>query len=745
MSNRLQGFRRVLLAASALGLSATAVHAEAIETVVVTVERHAEDVQDVPESVATLSGDALGSIFQSGQDVRALAGRVPSLYAESSNGRVAPRFYIRGLGNTDFDLAASQPVSIIEDDVVLENVVLKSAPLFDIAAVEVDRGPQGTLFGRNTTAGIVKFTTTKPSETFDAYGTVSYGELGTMNAEGAIGGRLGAGISARVSVLWQHRDDYIDNAHLGLNGVLGGYDERAARVQLAFQPIENLNVLVNVHARSLEGTAAIFRANILTKGSNKLNANYIKDKVFFDQGFAVPTDENPQAYDGMGGSLKVAYDFPAGIELTSITAYESTHGFSRGDIDGGFGAVFLPTMGPGFIPFPSDTQDGLAYLHQFTQEIHLASTDTANPLFWQVGAFYFDTSYNDTTNPFFVPATTVHQANTSVALFGQARYRLTDQFSVTAGVRWTNDIKGLTANGPLIVPITTPVKARGSNVSWDISALYALSDNVNLYARVATGFRAPSIQGRDLAFGGSPSIARSETVTSYEGGIKTLLAGNTLRLNVGGFGYHVNNMQLTAIGGVGNTIRLINARGGDAYGFEADAQWVPNDNWEFTAGFSYNHTEISDPVLTTVPCGGGPGTPLASLMCTPLDPYTQATGRVALNGNPFPQAPEYIANVSAKYTMPLASGAEIYAYTDWYIQGYTNFFLYESREFNSNGNYEGGLKVGYIFPDKVWEVALYGRNITDAKNLQGGIDFNNLTGFVGDPRVVGIQLSAHIQ
>ena len=105
-------------------------------------------------------------------------------------------FYIRGLGNTDFDLAASQPVSIIMDDVVMENVILKSFPLFDMEAVEVIRGPQGTLFGRNTTAGIIKFNTAKPRQDFDAYTKLSVGNLGTMNFEGAAGGGLSDTLSA---------------------------------------------------------------------------------------------------------------------------------------------------------------------------------------------------------------------------------------------------------------------------------------------------------------------------------------------------------------------------------------------------------------------------------------------------------------------------------------------------------------------------------------------------------------------
>ena len=147
-----------------------------LEEVIVTATKRAESIQDVPLSIATLSGEDLQTMFSGGEDVLALSGRVPGLYAESSNGRSAPRFYIRGLGNIDFDLAASQPVSVIMDEVVMENVVLKSFPIFDMEQVEVIRGPQGTLFGRNTTAGIVKFNSRRPSHETSGY---AYGSFGT--------------------------------------------------------------------------------------------------------------------------------------------------------------------------------------------------------------------------------------------------------------------------------------------------------------------------------------------------------------------------------------------------------------------------------------------------------------------------------------------------------------------------------------------------------------------------------------
>lgn len=726
--NRSGKFASYLLVTTAIVGPASA---QQVEEVTVTAQRHAENLQDVPMSVATVASDHVESMFASGADIRALANSVPNVYAESSNGRVAPRFYIRGLGNTDFDLAASQPVSIIYDNVVMENVILKSSPLYDIADVEVDRGPQGTLFGRNTTAGIIKFTSVRPSQDFETTMRASYGKLGTTTVEGAAGGGLMDGLSVRVSGLWQHRDNYIDNAFTGLKDALGGYDEKAGRVQLLWEPIEKLSVLLNVHARSLDGTAAVFRANIIGPGNNRLNGNYVWDKVFFDAGA-----NNPQKYNGIGTSAEIAYDFGP-VTLTSISGYEYTHGFSRGDIDGGNPA------GPGFIPFQSDTQDGLDYLHQWTQEIHLAS-DSTSPLFWQVGAFWFDTDYQNQTNPFFVPPTFVRQTNISYALFGQTSYQFTDALKVTGGVRWTSDIKGMTAHGGDIIPITTPVRLSGDNVSWDVSADYQLSDAVKLYARVATGFRAPSIQGRNLAFifsippkaavaGVDYSTARSESITSYEVGIKTELFDKSLRLNFDGFTYYVRNMQFSAIGGGGNNVILKNARAGLAYGLEADAEWAATDRLTITAGASWTRTEIHDPLLKTAICA----------QCTVLNPG-DGSGNAFLDGNPFPQAPDYQLSLTARYGWPLPDGGEIFAYTDWWLQGYTNFLLYKSVEFHTNGNYEGGLRVGYVFPDKRFQIAGYVRNLTNKPNLQGGIDFNNLTGFVSDPRVFGIELSAHV-
>ena len=705
-----------LASALAVAPAAFAQDATKVGEVIITAQKRSENLQDVPVSVAAIGGEKLQSTFAAGDDILALSAKAPGLYAESSNGRAAPRFYIRGLGNADFDLAASQPVSIIQDEVVLENVVLKSSPIYDLDHVEVLRGPQGTLFGRNTTAGIVKFDTVKPSEEIKGRATVTYGSYNTLTFDGGVGGAIVAGkVAARASLLLQHRDNWIDNAYTKKNDALGGFDERAARLQVLFTPTDKLSALFNVHGRDLDGTAAIFRANILTKGSNKLNGNYVTDTVYFDAGA-----NNPQKYKGYGASANIQYEFD-GAKLTSITAYENTHGSSRGDIDGG-----NPT-GPGFIPFQSESIDGIKNLDQWTQEIRLAS-DTDGPLSWQVGGFYFDTKYAIATNPFFAPITTLQQKNKAWAVFGQASYKVSDQLTLTGGLRYTDDDKDMKVlSGP---NPAAPVSVSDSKVSWDLSAFYKLDEDVSVYAKVASGFRGPSIQGRDIAFFSPASAAKSETIMSYELGLKSELMDRRVRLNGAIFTYTIDDPQFSAVGGGSNSNRLINAKKGEAYGLELDSEFVITPNFVVTAGYSYAHTEIKDKTLAVAVCAA----------CTVTDPLN-AAGQALVNGNPFPNAPKYTFDFTARYAYPIASG-ELFAFTDWKKQGYTNFFLYQSKEFYSKGDFEGGLKLGYANKEGGWEVAAFARNITNEHNLKGAIDFDNLTSFVNDPRVIGVSLDA---
>jgi iron complex outermembrane recepter protein len=696
------------------------------EEIIVTATRRSENLQEVPISVTAITADRLETILAAGGDALALAGRVPGLNVESSNGRVAPRFYIRGLGNTDFDLAASQPVSVIMDGVVMENVALKSFPIFDIEQVEVLRGPQGTLFGRNTPAGIVSFRSAAPTKDFTARGAASYGTYGTSSLEVAVGGGLTSTLSARGAVLVQHRDDWIDNGFTGQKDAMGGYDEVAGRFQLLWQPTENFDALLNLHGRSLDGTSTIFRANVFTAGSNDLNGNFDRERVFYNGG-----RNNPQQYESYGAGLTMNYDL-GGATITSITGYDTAEGFSLGDIDGGVAGT-----GPGFIPFDSATQDNLNDLRQFTQEIRIASPDEGR-LTWQAGVYFFDSSFEVTTSgEGFPPPATVKHENQSWAVFAQADYDVTDKLTVTGGVRYTEDEKDFTAiAAPLYAVAPAPVSVSDEQVSWDVSARYAVNADVNVYGRIASGFRAPSIQGRDVAFGSpaAPSIADSETILSYEAGVKADVLGGAGRINAAVFTYTIEDQQFSAIGGAGNLTQLVNADKGEGYGFEVDSSFDVTERLTLGLGFAWNHTEIKDAGLVVAPCGSG--------QCTVLDPLLG--GNALVNGNPFPQAPEFTFDINARYERPIGSGGAVFAETDWTVRGETNLFLYEAAEFRIESQFEGGLKIGYAGNNGAYEVAVFARNITDEENVIGGIDFNNLTGFVNEPRIVGISLSARI-
>ena len=245
------------------------VHAGVVETVTVTAQKREEDPQEVPVALSTLDQEQLDVITAGGVDVRGLSARVPSLVLESSFGRAFPRFYVRGLGNTDFDLNASQPVSMVYDEVVLENPVLKGMPVWDVERVEVLRGPQGTLFGRNTPAGIVKFDSVKPTQTADGFVRASFGTFETMDVKGAWGGPITETVSARFSGMFGRRDDWVENRAPGGGDDLEGYTNWAGRVQFLFEPNDRFDALVNVHAWDVDGTARVFRANIIKPGDER--------------------------------------------------------------------------------------------------------------------------------------------------------------------------------------------------------------------------------------------------------------------------------------------------------------------------------------------------------------------------------------------------------------------------------------------------------------------------------------------
>jgi len=254
-----------------------------------------------------------------------------------------------------------------------------------------------------------------------------------------------------------------------------------------------------------------------------------------------------------------------------------------------------------------------------------------------------------------------------------------------------------------------------------------------VYARIANGFRAPSVQGRVL-FADFISQAKPETITSYELGVKTTGMDNHVRFNADVYTYNMHNQQLTAVGGDINVTRLLNASKTQGYGAEFDLEAYLTPNFVLTAGGSYNHTELKDPNLAVAVCGSG---------CTILDPLS-ANGNALVYGNTLPNAPKWIGTLTARYGIPYGDSGEFFVYTDWNYRSEVNFFLYDSAEFKGKPLLEGGVRLGYNWDYGRREIALYGRNITDKQAITGAIDFNNRTAFVNDPRIIGVEFRAEL-
>jgi iron complex outermembrane receptor protein len=384
-------------------------------------------------------------------------------------------------------------------------------------------------------------------------------------------------------------------------------------------------------------------------------------------------------------------------------------------------------------------------LDQWTQEFRLASNG-GGAVNWLAGFFYFNEEVNienysyDTYspgNPQNALATQYQKAK-AYALFGSLDWAVSDSWELAGGVRYSDDDKDFWVAMPQNLPFIPPLEGRitrqlgDSFVSWDVSATHKASENVNVYGRVAQGFRAPSIQGR-ITFCPVPeecvTTADTESNLSGEIGVKSILADNKLRLNLTAYVYQMTDQQLTAVGGEFNSATLLNADKTKGHGLEADIQWIPSGNWFMTFGASWNPTEIDDPNLTVAPCGGG---------CTVTDPVIG--GLAYIDGNSLPHAPEYILNGIINFRSDPVKKS-FFGSLDFAYQSEKHFFLYDSVEFNSSA-FELGARLGYAWNNAMYEVAVFGRNILDAEIVRNGIDFNNLTGMMNDPRIIGLEFVA---
>ena len=393
---------RVAAAAALMGaqLGASAQQAETTDataatepgklpTVTVTAERRRENIKDVPSSLSTLSGELLDVINTGGQDVRVLAGRVPSLNIESSFGRAFPRFYIRGYGNTDFRLNASQPVSLVYDDVVQENPILKGFPVFDVDRHRGAARPAGHACSAATRRPAWSSSSRcGRRKNFEGYGSISLGTFSTINVEGAL--NLPTGAANRpcaLSALNQHRDDWVHNTvPTGLTQDFEGYDDSALRVPVAVRAAamtsarwSTCTCATSTARRGCSAptssspaptisSPASTSSKISTDGKNEQNLH----------------DHRRQPAPALGpGQTGAVLDHRLRARARRSAAATSTAASAR---------CSRRRPGPGLIPFSSETADGMPEHQQLTQEFRLESSN-AGPFNWQGGVYYFHEDY----------------------------------------------------------------------------------------------------------------------------------------------------------------------------------------------------------------------------------------------------------------------------------------------------------------------------------------------------------------
>lgn len=695
-----------------------------LDEIIITAQKREQSLEDVPASVSAIQGEAVRDLLGAAENIRALTNRVPSLNVESSNGRTQPRFYLRGLGNIDFDNNAAQPVGMVFDEIFLESNVLRSLPLFDIDRVEVLKGPQGSLFGRNTNAGLVKIDSVRPSDDLNAYIAVSYGDRDTMSFEAASNVEAHDTVDMRASFKYQRRSDWIDNTNNGSGDDFGAFDEYAYRLQFLWEPNDSFRGLFKLHGFNQDGSQPqVFYANGLEVGSKGVRSGF---------------DETQARHDGPSGMELEHFGFVANLQwdldtwtFTSITGVDQVENFQFTDVDGGVSDGCCGVLGQSL--FPVATGDGLDDHTQFTQEFRIATEGEG--WFFQGGTYILNEDMKIRSLDFLADSITwVDQQTDSFAVFGQVDFIVTDAFSLIAGLRFTFDEKDLR-----VIPgrnSTAPadsISVDDDYISWDLAATVDLSDEWTLFGRIANASRGPVTIGRF----GFVSSAKTETVDSIEFGFKSDLLDGRARWNASVYKFDVDDQQLSATGGAANVNRLLNADAVEGRGFETDFEILLTDNLLLAANASYNRTEIDDPGLRDLACGSVP-------QCTYTDPLIVAGGGpfgedvVAINGNPLPRAPEWMYNINLQWNLPVGDG-DFYVHTDWSYRDDSNLFLHESIEFVADSRWLGGLRIGYRSEDGL-DVALVGRNITDEISVDGGINFNNLTIFINEPAFWGVEL-----
>lgn len=697
-----------------------------LSKVVVTAQKREETVQEVPASISVLSGDKIrDTSLQSANEVTRF---IPNASAGTTEGHGRPRWWIRGLGTGDQGANTVSPVGIYVDDVYIANISATGFPLFDQERVEVLRGPQGTLWGKNTTAGAINFISRKPTFERSGYAKASYGNYDDRVLEGAISDALVADrLAARLSFRHQGRDGY--NENIADSNDRGALEDDAARLQFLAYINDDLEANLNLHARSYHDTGGYSTVSygLRPDGSNRFGYRIDpkQGKVNYNAKYEVQIDQ-------VGTNLSLNWQL-GDLTLTSISAFEhfTRDGFSDADNT------------------PQELQRSYAYAdsQQWSQELRLASP-REDRLNWVVGLHYFNEDLDSRNasaalnNPFiprYYNNLSYNQGTESYAVFGSSTFRFTEDFSVTAGLRWTRETKDIdlrrvqnqgqanfsnpdwwkpgSVSSALVANAVQDERNTWSDWTYDLTPEYQISDNARVYLRYAYGFRSG---GYNTGATSQETVAtvNPEYLTSYELGVKSEWLDGRLNANAALFYYDYEDIQLNIVSAVNNQTvsRLANGAEGEAYGAEFELEAVPVQNLHLNFALGLLHTEFTD--------------------------YT--SGNNDYSGNKFVRAPNVSAVIGADYRIPLQVGGALVLATDWNTRSRQYFFSNDQSQNMRTGGYTlGNARITYELPGDTTQVSAYVSNLTDKEyrnhTLPGG--FQTAGVMFGDPRTFGVSVT----
>ncbi len=735
------------------------------DQVVVTARKTSEKLQDVPVAITAISGaDLARNDHVRLEDLNQL---VPSANVVITNGHQTS-ISIRGIGNNPGSDGLENSAGVFLDGVYLGRPGMAATDLIDIKQVEVLRGPQGTLFGKNTTAGLVNITTELPSFTTEFKGQASYGNFNYQQYQASLSGPVSDTLAVRVTGYRTTRDGIVDNITTGKK--TSDLDRAGARVQLLWKPTSNLSVrLIGEYGSEQQSSGAV--SIIPTWG---ITPNLIKAKLAATGGvIAVDPRGRTTAVDGPtdtgtrqgAGSAQIDWDIGGGFKLTSITAFRYWQYDSNSDTEGSSADVMyggyhiqdrqwteelrlaLPRIGR------VDSVVGVYYFNQYVEtNQHLNyGKDAAAwlsgvpnallPVYAQYSpALATLLAYNRTQwNTFADPLT--H----SIAAFGQANWHVMPNWNITAGIRQTHETKREDVYRPTPVSSITgqpvaalanqaagPIHAEISNSapSFLISSDYHPTPGLMFYALVSRGQKAGGLNTTlpPNGLGADALKVEPEIATNYEAGIKSDLFAHRVQLNLSLFRTDIRNYQANVLQEVnGQVVQLLtNAGAARTQGIEAEATLQP------VTGLSlHGYAAFNDAIYRSYrngPC-----------------PIGVAAATCDLSGKPIAGAPKWTLGANGSYEHDIGGRLTGYASAEYSWRSHFYGSLDDSPMTLTGGYGLLNLRLGIRAKDRLWDLSVWGRNVTNVAYATNYFNYGSVlpgtyVAFFGDPATYGATL-----